>query len=290
MLQRILHQSLAFGVECRRGLVENQYGRILQYGTGNAHPLPLPSREPAATIADVGVVALFRLHNEVVGVGNARRLLHLLQGGVVHTEGYVVAERVVEKDGLLVDIAYQRAQVVQPEVFHVHAVDEHLALLHVVISRDEVNQCRFAAAALPHQGYGLALLDGEVHVSEHPFLAIAKRHVAQLYLVVETAHMHRMFALPDVALCHEYLVHTLHRRQSLGDVVAGLGKILKRVDDAVENNHVVDERGAAQRAAAQHQRAAKPQHDDNHHRAEKFAHGVRHLLAGVHPAYVLAVG
>lgn len=38
-----------------------------------------------------------------------------------------------------------------------------------------------------------------------------------------------------------------------------------------------------------HQHAAEPQHDDNHHRAQKLAHGVCHLLACVDAAYVVAV-
>ena len=90
--QGILHQSLALGVECRGGLVENQDGRVLQDGTGDAYSLALTARESSAAIADVRIKALLRLHDEVVGIGYLGGLLDLLLGGVVNAKRDVVAE------------------------------------------------------------------------------------------------------------------------------------------------------------------------------------------------------
>ena len=56
--QRVLHESFALRVECRSGFIENQYGRILQNGTRNAHPLPLATAQAAAAVADDGVVSV----------------------------------------------------------------------------------------------------------------------------------------------------------------------------------------------------------------------------------------
>ena len=77
-LQGILYQALALGVEGRGGFVEDEDRRILQDGTGDADALALSARESSATIADVRIEALFRLHDEVVGIGNLRCLLDLL--------------------------------------------------------------------------------------------------------------------------------------------------------------------------------------------------------------------
>ena len=75
-----------------------------------------------------------------MGVGDARCLLHLLLRGIVDAEGDVVKEGVVEEDGFLVHVADELPQVVNAEVAHVDAVDEHLALLHVVVARNEVDK------------------------------------------------------------------------------------------------------------------------------------------------------
>ena len=95
-------------------------------------------RCPPAAVTDIGVVAVFRSFDEFVGIGYAGSLFHLLLRGVVNTEGDVVEEGVVEEYRLLVHVADKLSEVVDVEVFHVDAVDEHLTLLHVVVSRNEV--------------------------------------------------------------------------------------------------------------------------------------------------------
>ena len=224
-----------------------------------------------------------------MGIGNLGRILHFFQRGVLHAEGDIVPDGVVEQDGFLVHVADKLAQVVHAQVFHVDAVDEHLALLHVVVARYQVNQCGLSRARLSHDGNGLALLDDEVYIAQHPLFAVAERHIAELYLVLERLDILRVLGFLDVVLGHQYLVHALHRGQSRRDVVAGLREFLQRVDDAVENHQVIDERTARDGGVVQHLHAAEPQHDDNHHRAQELAHGVRQLLARVHPEYVVAV-
>ena len=174
-------------------------------------------------------------------------------------------------------------------VLHVDAVDEHLALLHVIVTGYEVDERRLAAAALPNDGYGLAFLYGEVDVAQHPLFSVAERYVAELYRVVEPAYVDGVWAFLDVVLGLQNLVNALHRGQSLGDVVAGLGELLERVDYAVQNNHVVNERGTAEPLAVEHEHSTEPHHDDNHQRAEKLAHGMGHLLACVDTEDVVTV-
>ena len=56
--QRRLHLALAFVVERRGRLVEQQDRRVLQHGARDRHALALAAREPDAMLADQGVVAL----------------------------------------------------------------------------------------------------------------------------------------------------------------------------------------------------------------------------------------
>ena len=75
-LKGILYQALTFGVESRGSLVEDEYGWILQYGTGYGDTLPLTTRETTASVTNVGVEALLGSHNEIVGIGYAGSLLY----------------------------------------------------------------------------------------------------------------------------------------------------------------------------------------------------------------------
>ena len=288
-LQRLLDQSLALGVERRGGLVEDEYGRVLEYGAGYADALSLSAAESSAAVADVGIEAVLRLGDELIGIGYACGALYLFLGGVAHAEGDVVVERVVEEDGLLVDIADELSQVVYAQVLDIDAVDEHLALLHIVVTGDEVEQGRLARAALSHDRDGLALGYDEVDVAQHPLLVVAEGHVAELNLVLQPADVYGVLLLADVYFGIEYPVDALHAGQALGDVVAGARELLERVDDGVEDDEVVDECGARHDVAAQHHDAAKPQHDDYHECAQELAHGVGGLLAHLHAGEVVTI-
>ena len=57
-LQRLLHQRLAFGVERRGRLVEQQDRRVAQDGAGDRDALALAARQRHAALADLAVVAL----------------------------------------------------------------------------------------------------------------------------------------------------------------------------------------------------------------------------------------
>ena len=57
LLQRVLDQPLALGVQVAGGLVQDQYGRVLQDGPRDGHPLALAAGELDAALPDQGVVA-----------------------------------------------------------------------------------------------------------------------------------------------------------------------------------------------------------------------------------------
>ena len=79
-----------------------------------------------------------------MGIGNAGCLFDLLTGSVFDTEGDIVEHRVVEENGLLVDIAYQTAQRLDAQRLDVFAVDEDFAVGNIVIAGNEVDKRRFA--------------------------------------------------------------------------------------------------------------------------------------------------
>ena len=81
------------------------------------------------------------LHNKVIGVGNFSSLFDVVQRSLLRTKFNIVGKGVVEEDGFLVHIANELPQIVHSKVFHIDAINEHFALLHIVITWDKVNQC-----------------------------------------------------------------------------------------------------------------------------------------------------
>ena len=91
------------------------------------------------------------------------------RSGRAEQEGVVGHER---------DLVAQRRQV---HVAHVHAVDEHLALVDVVEARDQHDQRALARAGGAHHGHGAARGHVQVDVAQHlGAVVVAERHAAHL--------------------------------------------------------------------------------------------------------------
>ena len=75
--QRVLDQPLRFGVERRRGLVQDQDRRVLEQRAGDRQALALPARQPLPALADRRPVAVRKRRDEVVGMSGARGGLDL---------------------------------------------------------------------------------------------------------------------------------------------------------------------------------------------------------------------
>ena len=74
-----------------------------------------------------------------MGIGNLGGFDDLLLRGILHTEGNVIVEGVVEKNGFLIDIADKRTQIVYPDVADILTVDEYLATAYIVVARNQVH-------------------------------------------------------------------------------------------------------------------------------------------------------
>ena len=171
-LESLLHKTLALGIECRGSLVKDKYRRVLEDCTRNAYSLALSAREQTSAVTHVGVIAVLGCHDELMCIGNLGSLDNLLHCSVLDTECYVVVERVVEKDSLLVHVTYEGAQRLHLHVLHVNAVDGYLALLHIIVAWDKVDHSGLTASRLAYESHGLALLYLEVDILEYIALAV----------------------------------------------------------------------------------------------------------------------
>ena len=97
-------------------------------------------------------------------------------------------------------------------MLNINAVYEHFALLHVIVSWNEVEQSRLARARLSDERHCLSLLNLEVYVLQHPFLCISEADVAELYLMFERADIlaFSLWQFCYIILCLQNLVYTLH--------------------------------------------------------------------------------
>ena len=180
------------------------------------------SGEAATAVAHLGVVAVFALDGKVVGVGYLGGFNHLLHGGILHAEGYVVEETIVEEDGLLVYISDKGAEVGHVHIFYIHTVHQNLPASHVVVARKEVDERTLARTALANEGNGLAALHGEVYIVEH-FLAaaVAERYVPKFYLRLQVLHVGGILTFANRIGGIQNLIDALHRSHTFGNGVRG---------------------------------------------------------------------
>ena len=113
----------------------------------------------------------------------------------------------IEEDSLLVYITYQLSEIVHAEVLHVDTVDEHFALLYIVVARNQVEHRTLSATALTHQCDGLSLRNHQVDILQHVnqftilMVGIGKGNMAELYLMLEAVDMLRILLVLDFNLC-----------------------------------------------------------------------------------------
>ena len=179
--ERLADEGFALGVEGTGGFVEDKDVGLGEDGTGNADALPLSATEEGAPVADRGVVALRQLEDEVVGVGYAGSLLNLAVGGLRHAVGYIVADGIVEKEGVLRHYADVPAEGRGEIGLDGATVDEYLAGGGFMETHEEVGKGGFAGTRTAHQGHSGATRHGEVDAMQD-FGAgeVAEMQVAEL--------------------------------------------------------------------------------------------------------------
>ena len=133
-------------VDRARGVVEKQDAGFHQHGSRQRDPLPLATGEAEPALADLRVVAVGELADEVVGAGDAGRRLHLLAARAGTAVGDVGGDRVGEEEALPERSADLAPQGVQRDAADVVPVDQDLPAVGVEQPLDQADHCRLAAA------------------------------------------------------------------------------------------------------------------------------------------------
>ena len=97
LVEGVLHEPFALGIEAARCFVEDENGRIGEDGPGDRDALALTARELGSTVADERLVAVGETGDELVGIRLFRRtddFLFTRAGGAV---GDVLFDGTAEK-------------------------------------------------------------------------------------------------------------------------------------------------------------------------------------------------
>src|SRR5215203_4658235 len=164
--QSFLDLRLALDVEARHRLVQDQDGGIPDDGPGDGYPLALPSGEGVAPLADDGLVSIFEVHYEVVGVGCFGGLDNLLRGSVQLSVGDVLLDGGAEEDRVLEDDPDLLTQGLELVVLYVFPIDPDGASSGFVEAEDQADEGRLAGSRSADQCHPLAGKDVEGNAFE----------------------------------------------------------------------------------------------------------------------------
>ncbi len=180
--QRGLHLPLARDVEQRRGLVEDEHGGGGQERPRERDQLALPGRQPAAALADRGVVALRQRRDEVVRSDHPGGLLHVRGGRVRAAEPDVVRDRALEQEVLLGDHDDLGPEHGVGQLPQVNPVQGDPARAGVVEPAEQPRDRRLARAGLADHGDRLPGRYVQVQPGQHEVVPVAEGHRLEPHL------------------------------------------------------------------------------------------------------------
>ena len=107
-----------------------------------------------------------------MGIGYPGSRHHIFQACILDTESDIVENRVVEEDGLLVDISYQPSETLQTGFPDVDAVYRDRTGNRIVESRYEIHHCGFSGSGCTHDGNRLAFRNVQADIVENHSLPV----------------------------------------------------------------------------------------------------------------------
>ena len=282
VVQSILHEFFALGVEGRGGLVEDQNVGVFQHGACDREALSLASGEFRAAVSDVGVVAFGAFADEAVGIGDPGRFDNLLMRGAAASHADVVRDRIVEEHGVLGHDAHVGADALLGVVAQGDAVDEDFAARGVVEAGQEFAEGRFSASRGSDERDGLPAADFERDAVDHlARTVVGEVHVAEFDLVFQSGE----FAGVGFVLDFGFGVDDREDALSGGQTLVDVGELIDEGPDGAgdlgEDGHEGDESSGVERSGRD-ERASEYEDDADSRDSEEFAHRGGQLLAAGH--------
>src|SRR5918994_7219679 len=160
-IQGFLDLRLALDVEARHRLVQYQDGDVPDDGPRDSDPLSLAAGEGVAPLAYDGLVPIFEVHDEVVGVGCFGGLDNLLRGSVQLPVGDVLLDGGAEEYRVLEDNPDLLAHGLELVVLYVPPIDPDGAASGFMEAEDQADEGRLTGSRSADQRDPLAGKDVE---------------------------------------------------------------------------------------------------------------------------------
>ena len=153
----------------RRGrVVEHQNRAVLCQCARNADPLLLSARKSDTALPDDSLVLFIHLLNEPACFGilcrEAHRL-HLKFLALSHLD--VLLDRIREKEHILQNNRDVAAELMHIHLSHIHTVNLHRAVRHIVKPLEQIDDGGFAGAGRPHDTERLSCRNGNIDVLQN---------------------------------------------------------------------------------------------------------------------------
>src|SRR3989338_223113 len=101
IVYRLRYQPFGFRVEGARGLIEDQYLRVLHDGARDGEALFLPSGEPHAPLPQNRIVAMRQFRYKLVRIGGLRGLYDIPVADIPAAIRYIIFNARVEYEDIL---------------------------------------------------------------------------------------------------------------------------------------------------------------------------------------------
>ena len=162
MIQRVLNQGLALGIQTGGRLIQNQDRRFPQHDPCDGDSLALAGAEGHAPLPDDLLIAVREPRDELMGVGHPGRFPNLQIGRAEPAVGQVLSHRSGEEHGLLGNDSDVASKLPEPEAPDIHSIQTHLSGFHVVEAEDEGRHSALPRSGAAHQRNPLPLTDLKV--------------------------------------------------------------------------------------------------------------------------------
>ena len=273
LVQRILDQRFGLCVDVGGSFVQNQHGRLECQGTCKGQQLTLTGREGCAALDDLMIIAAIQLLDKAVGVDVFGSFHHICIADAFFAQTDVALDIAGKEEHILQHLANVTAQVSNLNVPDIHAIYQHLTLLHVIVSADQVLDGGLTGTGGTDKGHALAGLHLEGYVAQHPlFVTISEPNILELDLATERGHGHGVGLVLNLGLRVQQPENTLGRCRSRLDHVELFCQVLDGLEElgdvALENHQRTDGDNAI------HCQASAVQQQDRH------GHSVQHVGNG----------
>ncbi len=156
VVNRLLDDGFGLVVQGGRRFVQDDDRRVFHERAGNRDTLFLSARQQNAALSDLRIQPFIQSGDKVRQTRVLNRFVQLFVGVIRLAQQNVVADCPVEQEVVLEHNGDILAQIVQVDVFHIHAVNQNLALLNVVKARQQADKRRLSAARIAHKSIHLA--------------------------------------------------------------------------------------------------------------------------------------